>query len=116
MSDREKMMAAANRLAKWRSVFAGWQLGTRPSTDPECQAVRNTAERTLLLRAEVSGLTRLLVDEGLVSADRVMEVFTEEYDALSKDLEGQFPGAQATDAGMSFDIQEFAKTAKGWKP
>lgn len=58
-----------NRLCKWRSILAGWQLGTRADTDPECQAVRDHREVTLLLRAEVNALTQLLVCGG---------VFTEE--------------------------------------
>src|SRR5438067_1656730 len=40
--------AALNRLTKWRSVFCGWQLGTRSSTDPEAQAVRDHREATML--------------------------------------------------------------------
>lgn len=29
------------RLGKWRTVFASWQLGTRSKNDPEAQAVRD---------------------------------------------------------------------------
>jgi hypothetical protein len=51
---------ALNRVAKWRGLFAGWQLGTRPKGDPECDAVRDHREITILLRVEASALTRLL--------------------------------------------------------
>lgn len=54
----ERLLAALNKLAKWRSVFAGWQLGTRLKEDPECQAVKDHREVTILLRAEVSALLR----------------------------------------------------------
>lgn len=116
MTPFEKMMQAANRLAKWRSVFAGWQLGTRLDTDPECRAVRDNAERTLLLRAEVSAITRILIEKGVVGAEEVFRVFEDEYNALSQDLETRFPGAQATDQGMQFDIQKWAETTQGWLP
>lgn len=52
------------KLCKWRSVFAGWQLGTRPDTDAECQAVRDHREVTMLMRAELSALTALLIEKG----------------------------------------------------
>jgi hypothetical protein len=32
---------ALQKLAKWRLIFAGWQLGTRLKGDPECDAVRD---------------------------------------------------------------------------
>ena len=56
---------AMNRLAKWRSVFAGWQLGTRQIGDPESDAVRDHREVTLLLRAEQSALVLLLIEKGI---------------------------------------------------
>lgn len=33
-----------NVVCKWRSLFAGWQLGTRPKGDPESDAVRDHRE------------------------------------------------------------------------
>jgi hypothetical protein len=30
-----------NRLCKWRAILAGRHLGTRPDTDPQCQAMRD---------------------------------------------------------------------------
>lgn len=58
-----------NRLAKWRTVFAGWQLGTRPKSDQECQAVRDAAEARLIMRAELSGITALLIAKGVFTAE-----------------------------------------------
>ena len=54
-------MAALNRLCKWRAIFAGWQLGTRAKGDPESDAVRDHREVTILLRAEASAMTGLLL-------------------------------------------------------
>src|SRR5205809_59165 len=53
-----KWYAALNRLTKWRSVFAGWQLGTRPLGDPECDAVRDHREVTILMRAELTTIKK----------------------------------------------------------
>ena len=105
-----------NRLAKWRTVFAGWQLGTRPKTDPECQAVRDTAEARLIMRAELSALSSLLIDKGVFSE---LE-FVERLNLAAEDLEGlmqrRFPGAKATDSGLEIDLAKWAVTIKDWKP
>lgn len=100
---QQKMLRAANRLAKWRSLLAGWQVGTRPKGDPEADAIRDHREVTLLLRAEVSALTRLLLENTSVTQEQLLKAFTEEYEMLDKDLENRFPGAKSSDEGMVFD-------------
>lgn len=65
MGDLNQMVfEAMNKLAKWRSIFAGWQLGTRAKGDPESDAVRDHREATILLRAEVNALTACLIEGG----------------------------------------------------
>lgn len=111
----QRCFQAANRLTKWRSVFAGWQLGTRSSDDPECQAVRDHREVTILLRAEMSALTELLVEKGIFTQEEWTEAFIKEADLLSKDYEKKFPGMAATDYGIQYDRRAM-ETMKGWKP
>lgn len=110
------LRAALERLAKWRSVFAGWQLGTRSKDDPECQAVRDHREVTMLLRAEVSALTQLLIDKKVFTLDELQEQTEEEAECLSKRYEMKFPGMKATDFGIRYDTKIAAETMKGWKP
>jgi len=105
---------ALNRLAKWRAVYAGWQLGTRPKGDGEAQAVRDHREVTLMLRAEVTTLTGLLVRKGVLTEEELQVALAEEADQLSKDLEGKFPGMQATDDGIVLD-PEIARTTMAEK-
>lgn len=57
----QRYFDALNKLTKWRMVFAGWQLGTRPKGDPECDAVRDHREATMIQRVEISALSRLLI-------------------------------------------------------
>lgn len=111
-----KLDRAANRLTKWRSVFAGWQLGTRPKGDPECDAVRDHREVTMLLRAEVNALTKLLLEAQVCTVDELQRAMIEECNLLSKDYEGKFPGMKATDEGIDYDVQVAAKTMKNWRP
>lgn len=105
-----------NRLAKWRSVFAGWQLGTRSLEDPECQAVRDHREGTMFLRVEVSAITAILIKKGIITIDELNEAVGEEADALSKLYEERFPGFKATNTGMTIDPQIASKTMNGWRP
>ncbi len=111
------MLAKLNRLVKWRSVFAGWQLGTRPDSDPECQAVRDHREVTILLRAEVTALTGLLIERGVVNADDFMGAVGVEADRLSADYAQRFRGMEATDDGIAMNVAVMQEhgTMKGWR-
>lgn len=111
----EAYMKSLNRLAKWRSVFAGWQLGTRPSSDPECQAVRDHREVSLILRAEVSALVGLLVKKGVFTKEEFSIALGDEADMADADLQRRFPGISSTEHGMQFDSRA-QETMKGWKP
>lgn len=107
---------AANRLAKWRSAFAGWQLGTRPLQDPECQAVRDHREVTMMLRAEMNALSNLLVSKGVITSEEWLEALEREYTLLATVYEEKFPGMEATDYGLKVDPLNAAKTMAGWRP
>ena len=116
MDHESSMLQAMNRLAKWRSIFAGWQLGTRAKDDPECEAVRDHREATIIMRAEVNALTRLLIEKNVCTLDEVQEAFKEEADALSKSYEETFPGMKATDTGISIDPAVARETMRNWRP
>ena len=109
-------MAALNRLAKWRMVFAGWQLGTRPKGDPESDAVRDHREVTILPRAEMNALLGLLPRKGVLTGEEWSAALDREAEQLSKDYARRFPGFRATDSGMVMDAQQAAETTKGWRP
>jgi hypothetical protein len=103
-----------NRLAKWRMVYASWQLGTRADTDPECRAVRDHREATILLRAEVNALTGLLMAKGVFTQDEFAAQLRKEAEHLHRVYEAQFPGFKATDQGMSLTMPEAAETMRGF--
>lgn len=116
MADPEKVNAALNRIAKWRSLFAGWQLGTRPLGDPESDAVRDHREATILLRVEVTALAGLLIDKGLIGRDEFAERVVAEAEVLSAAYERKFPGAKATDFGLDIDLKQAMGWMKDWRP
>ena len=105
-----------NRLAKWRMVFASWQLGTRVKGDPECDAVRDHREATMVLRAEVTALSALLIQKGVFTHDEFVAAIEKEAEELSKMFEERFPGFKATDGGMTVDTTQAHDTTKNWRP
>ena len=118
MNDLERRLdAAINKVAKWRSIFASWQLGTRSNTDPECKAVKDHREATILLRAETSALVALLIEKGAFTLGEFQEQLVEEAAALDKLYEEKFPGMESTEHGMALNlavIQEHG-TMEGWR-
>jgi hypothetical protein len=100
---------ALNRLAKWRSILAGWQLGTKPKGDPVSDAVRDHREVTLLLRAEVNALVQLMVAKGVFTAEEFDAQLVTEAEHLERAFEAKFPGAKASDDGMVLD-----RRAEAW--
>lgn len=109
-------MKELNRLAKWRKLLTGWQLGTRTEDDPEAQAVRDHREATLLLRAEVTALAVLMIEKGVFTETEFNVQIEREAAHYQRLLEAKFPGFIATDIGMQVDVAKAAETMKGWKP
>lgn len=110
------MSDALNRLTKWRTIFAGWQLGTRAKGDPECDAVRDHRELTILLRAEMNTMLALLVAKGVFTAEEYQKALDAEAEALSKLYERRFPGFKARDYGMEMNAAIAKDTTAGWLP
>ena len=112
------LIAALEKLTKWRKFFASWQLGTRPKGDPESDAVRDHREITIILRAEASALTGVLLRKGVITETEWTAALEREANDLSADYEQRFPGVRATDDGLSMDPRRIEREGwmKGWKP
>jgi hypothetical protein len=113
---QDVLMQLLNKLGKWRSVFAGWQLGTRSDKDEVCKAVKDHREVTILLRAEVSALAGLLMQKGVFTLDEWCDALSNEARALDKDFERKFPGITTSDDGVHFDLARARETMKNWPP
>lgn len=112
---QQRTMNALNVLAKWRVLFTGWQLGTRPKGDPEGDAVRDHREATIVLRAEMSALTGLLVKREIITHDEWLAALEREATALNADYERKFPGVTASLDGLTLDKRTLP-WMKGWRP
>jgi hypothetical protein len=106
--------SAMNRLAKWRSVFASWQLGTRTKADPECQAVSEHREATILLRVELSTLEQLLIKKGIITSAEFEAQAIEEAGHLHRAYCLLFPGFEATEDGINIDTRRAKATMEKW--
>lgn len=115
-NQKQRTHRALNILAKWRTLFAGWQLGTRPKGDPECDAVRDHRELTILLRAEVSALASALIRRGVISEEQFLAALEREANQLSDAYAAKFPGVTATEQGLAIDTQKVAGWMKDWRP
>jgi hypothetical protein len=115
INQQQRAEQALNRLAKWRALLTGWQLGTRAKGDPEGDAVRDHREATLLLRAEQNALAALLIAKGVFTIDEYHRALAQEADELNQDLERRFPGVVASEDGLTFSKPALA-WMKDWKP
>lgn len=101
---------ALHKLTRWRSVFAGWQLGTRSMEDAESNAVRDHREATILMRAELSALVQTLVAAGVIKLADYLTELEKEAARLDADYERLFPGFKATEQGINMTMPEAATT------
>jgi hypothetical protein len=116
MEKNQSLLAALNKLGKWRMVFAGWQLGTRTADDPECKAVRDHREVTILLRAEANALLHLLLEKKVITLAEWEAELERQAALLDQDYQKAFPGFRATDSGISVNTALAKDTMSGWRP
>ena len=107
-----RAMPALERLCKWRSVFAGWQLGTRSDTDGPTRAVRDHRELSMVMRVELSAIVELLIERGIITRASFTEAVEREAVRLDRDYQQRFPGFESTDHGMALDPTKAQETMR----
>ena len=100
------------KLCKWRKFFASWQLGTRAAADGEYRAVTDHREVTILLRAEVSALTYLLISKGVCTQQEFQDALAAEAVALDHLYEQAYPGWRMSATGAHMKLPEALETMK----
>jgi hypothetical protein len=106
------MMRALQRLCKWRSFYAGWQLGSRPKGDPESDAVRDAVDARLVMRVELNAMGALLIQKGVFTLEEWHRAVEVEAKAMNRALEERYPGVRATDEGIEITNPEGADTIR----
>ncbi len=119
MFNETQMNKVLNKVTKWRTLLAGWQLGTRPKEDPESQAVKDQRELLILLRIEMNALVILLQQSKVFSPEDWIDAVTKEAKIYDEGMENRFPGVSTSDQGLVFDgsrAHEIQKWMGHWKP
>jgi hypothetical protein len=108
-----KMMAALERVTKWRRWLASQIIGTAPETKGT-RGIRDLQEARIILRVEVTAIIGLLLRKGLFTEEELQEALAEEADALNAAYSKAFPGVRATETGLTMDMPEAVYTMRAW--
>ena len=111
MTAQEKLNIAHQRLhhlsMRYFGAFVecgqGKPIGMVPLSWPGRKEIRDLVDLVLLTRAEISGLSRILVDAGIVTPARLTAIMTEEYEFITKAKEKQL-AVKVTDHGLEFKV------------
>lgn len=106
------MTAALEKLAKWRKFFASWQLGTTPAGDGRYRAVADHREVTIVMRAELSALTDLLIAQGVFTQGDFQDSVERHAKLLDHVYEERFPGWRSLPEGLHMKLPEAAETMR----
>jgi hypothetical protein len=79
----------------------GKQAAFFPANHPGVHDVRSQIDMTMFSRAEVSALTRLLIEKGVFTAEEYSIQATEEYECLANAKAREF-NCTVTEYGLSF--------------
>lgn len=104
--------AVLNKVAKWRNVFASWQLGTRSDTDGECRALKDHRELTIMLRVEVNALSGLLIAKGVFTNEEWVNRLVAEAKLLDQEYERRFPGFSTEQDGVHMKLPDAVETMR----
>lgn len=105
------MIDPLNKLCKWRSIFAGWMFGTRAMNAPGTAAMRDLAEKWLIMRAENNAILGLLLERKLFTESEFRKRLDKEADWLDRQQERNFPGMRTNEDGVVFyDLDMANKT------
>lgn len=108
----QSMHRALNKVVKWRTFFASWQLGSRPEDDGELKAVKHHREATIIQRVELTALTGLLLKKGIFSQQELSDAMEEEATQLELDYQRDFPGFMADHQGLRIIMPEAMETQR----
>ena len=74
--------------------------------DPEFLAVRDHREITILMRAELSAMLRILLHKGFFTIEEYNDMLAAESLALSRLYESRWPGATAHEDGIHLEVEK----------
>lgn len=112
MNSNPELFHWLQRVTRWKFLFASWQLGTRLNTDPECNAVNDHREVTILLRVEFSALTNILIRKGIFTQEEFEDAIISEAMIWNAEAERRFPGFSTTEVGLTLNPKKAYETMR----
>lgn len=107
------MLDPLNKLCKWRSIMAGWHLGTAPKETPGVQAMRDLMDKWLIMRVETSALAGLMLKKGVFTDKEYRTQLYAEATILDNHMEEAFPGFRSCEDGVEiYDIPLAQQTTR----
>lgn len=103
------MIDRLNKLCKWRSLLAGWHLGSRPDNAPGVPAMRDLMDKWLVMRAEMNAVAELLIEKGVFTSEEFRGQLQNEAQLLDQQLERMFQGFRTTATGIEVYDSQLAK-------
>jgi hypothetical protein len=98
-------LPALQQLCKWRTVLAGWHMGSGFVDTPGVSAMRDLMDKWLIMRAENNAIMRLLLDKGIMTPADFQKQLEEEAVHLDEDMAQMFPGFRSSQEGIVvFDV------------
>ena len=86
-------------------LLHGKPVGMIPSGHAGLREARDLIDLILFTRAEISGLTKLLLDAKVFDADKVRETFASEYEWFAQQ-KAKFLNVEVSDAGLVFKASD----------
>lgn len=100
------------RLCKWRNLYA--MMATMGNANAFQRYIRDVADKMLLLRAEHSSLTALLIQKGIITSLEFTAQLDVEAEVLMTVMEQAYPGFTATDDGITLSNPMAQETMRRW--
>lgn len=106
------MSTQLQTLCKWRAIYQMMAtMGERNSFE---RYVRDVADKHLLLRAEVTALSALLLQKGVFTQVEFAAQLDVEAEHLCEIMAQAYPGFRAMPEGLSLEMPEAQQTMEAW--
>lgn len=108
---------AANRLHHISFFYAGAmyelvhgkQVAFVKDGTPGLSTTRDLVDLILFCRAEINGMTKLLIDKGIITQEEYHERVAEEYEYFAQAKARHFGASESSDAGLVFKKEDLKK-------
>lgn len=89
-------------------AVTGKPVGMLPHKHPGLHETRDLINLIMLCRAELNAIGKVLIEQNVVSHERLTQLFTEEYKWFAGQ-KAEMLGVEVTDVGLNIDLDKIRK-------